>query len=213
MIANVFLLRDRQFCTKEIAHTLMMKAAKQLDDRDDNKVDKTAAELTREASNTNRPLWICLIDKVVLSRVAPSDGMSLQEALQPLIQRRESLVELLEARAAIRQVQLIYRNEEQGPICENHRFSPSDLSLDQMVQLVTLDERPLRRVAIDCVGTWPSFSLFAHLHYCFGGKRTLSLCSNFKKQYVSKPILETEVADVRLFSYSALVFPVFIELI
>jgi hypothetical protein len=209
-ITKVLLLKNRSLTAGSVRRVLTRDKIKLCESRKCGGIAELESNWDTADLKGYRPLWLCLIDNVALTAPAPEDATTFEDILLPLVEEQGSLVDLFEARAAIRMVKLIFQHERWGSIQEKHCFSSGVLSLDQMVQLTTLVSAPLVEVSVRCEGVGP-FSLYGNLKE-EGNVTRLHLCNNLGR-YVSDPIKTSEIGKVKFLSHWQLSCPVFIEII
>jgi len=211
-ITKVLLLKNNSLNAESISRMLARKSEKPCVSTKCGGISEIESEWGTQNLTHSRPGWVCLIDDIALATPASEGATTFEDVLLPLVEEEGSLIDLYNARAVIREGSLIFRNENCGPIQQDFSFSPIDLTYDQMVQLATLETAPVRSLTLECVGAMGDFSLYGYLKYFNGAEIELLLCNNFGK-YVSEPIRESEISQVRFLSHWQLNYPVFIEVL
>jgi len=212
MITKALMLKNRVLRQDEIARMLSQNGTTVSKIQRPGGINWLESDFDSTQFDNSRPLWVCLIDDVALVTSEPDGGVNLEDTILGQVNEQCILIDLATAKAETQAIKLIFRNESQGVIQDEHSFCPRDvLSLDQMAQLMTLEGAPFPRITLECVGMG-NYQLFGHVTDETGGNDTLHLCNNLGN-HVSDPILPEEVGQVKFISTCLMIYPIFVELI
>ncbi|MBU0502163.1 MAG: hypothetical protein ABIH69_04775 [bacterium] len=209
-ISRAYLVKNKAFSIEQVGPILAPRGSDIIRLDNKNSIRQLAKDL-EIGTWSSRPIWVCLIDNMALVAPEQENNQLFEKALQPCLGEKGVLIDLFYTRESIDRFYLLFKNEKDGIVQQEVSFKPSVLSLDQMAQLMTLGTAPFYKITLECVGSMGSFSLYGFLKHYDGDKTILPLCNNLGK-YVSEPIKESEVDDVRFISHWEQIYPIFVEL-